>query len=298
MCGRSGRLLQGREGSGAPVNFAERDEGPGTMPRATEVTVDIYPAPEDVARGAAEMFAEAAAEAVKARGVARLAISGGSTPKTMLTMLASTSEPFLKSIPWDKVQLYWVDERCVGPDDPESNYGMTKRAMLGGVPLPWENVHRIEGELDPEVCAAKYEAEIRNTFKLEGAETPTFDLVLLGMGPDGHTASLFPHTEALHEMARIYVANHVPQKDTYRVTMTWPVITQGRQVAFLIEGAGKAEVLQTVFEGPYNPETYPSQMIRPANGKLTLMLDEAAAAKLDLKTTAEAKYKTATMELS
>ena len=268
------------------------------MPRSTEVTVDIYPGPADVARAAAEMFASCAAEAVKARGVARLAISGGSTPKTMLTMLASPDEPFLKSIPWDKVQLFWVDERCVGPEHPESNYGMTKRAMLDGVPLPAQNVHRIEGELDPEVCASKYEAEIRNAFKLEGAETPTFDLVLLGMGPDGHTASLFPHTDALNEMARIYVANHVPQKDTYRVTMTWPVITQGRQVAFLIEGAGKAEVLQAVFEGPYQPETYPSQLIRPASGKLTLLLDEAAAAKLDLKTTAGTKKKTATMELS
>ena len=122
------------------------------------------------------MFAEAAAEAVKARGVARLAISGGSTPKTMLTMLASTSEPFLKSIPWDKVQLYWVDERCVGPDDPESNYGMTKRAMLGGVPLPWENVHRIEGELDPEVCAAKYEEHLAPIAAIAAAAAHTTTL--------------------------------------------------------------------------------------------------------------------------
>ncbi len=270
------------------------------MPRQTEVTVKVYPAPTDVARAAAALFASAAAEAVKARGVAKLAISGGSTPKTMLQMLASQDEPFLKTVPWDKIELFWVDERCVGPEDPESNYGMTKTAMLDRVPLPAERIHRMEGELDPEVGASKYEAEIRNTFKLEGAETPTFDLVLLGMGPDGHTASLFPHTEALDEMARICVANHVPQKDSYRVTLTWPVINQGRTVAFLIEGAGKADVLKEVFLGAYQPETYPSQLIRPASGRLTLLLDEASSAKLgvDAKAAGTGDVKTGTLELA
>jgi 6-phosphogluconolactonase len=152
--------------------------------------------------------------------------------------------------------------------------------MLDAVPFPAENIHRMEGELEPEEGASRYEAEIRNAFKLEGAETPTFDLVMLGMGPDGHTASLFPHTEALNEISRICVANHVPQKDSWRVTLTWPVINQGREVAFLIEGAGKAEVLKAVFEGPYDPETYPSQLIRPASGRLTLLADEAAASEL------------------
>jgi 6-phosphogluconolactonase len=121
---------------------------------------------------------------------------------------------------------------------------------------------------------------IRNTFRLEGAQTPTFDLILLGMGDDGHTASLFPHTEALNEMSHLVVPNHVPQKDTWRITLTWPVINQGREVAFLIEGEGKAEVLHDVFLGPYQPDTYPSQLIRPASGRLALLLDRAAAAKL------------------
>ena len=138
----------------------------------------------------------------------------------------------------------------------------------------------MEGELDPEVSAARYESTIRNSFKLEGAETPTFDLVLLGMGDDGHTASLFPHTEALDNLTNIAIANHVPQKDTWRITLTWPVINQGREVAFLIEGTGKAQVLHDVFLGPYNPETFPSQLIRPATGRLTLLLDAAAASKL------------------
>jgi 6-phosphogluconolactonase len=183
-------------------------------------------------------------------------------------------------MPWDRLALYWVDERCVPPDDAESNYRMTKETLLAKVPLPTEQVYRMEGELEPDVAAGRYEAVIRNSFKLEGAETPTFDLVLLGMGDDGHTASLFPHTEALNNITDIVVANHVPQKNTWRITLTSPVINQGRQVAFLIEGQGKAQVLHDVLEGPYQPETYPSQLIRPANGQLLFLLDSAAAARL------------------
>jgi 6-phosphogluconolactonase len=138
----------------------------------------------------------------------------------------------------------------------------------------------MEGELEPEAAAARYESTIRNSFRLEGAETPTFDLVLLGMGDDGHTASLFPHTEGLNDLSHIVIANHVPQKDTWRITLTSPVINQGREVAFLIEGAAKAQVLHEVLQGPYQPDTYPSQIIRPASGKLTFLLDSAAASKL------------------
>jgi 6-phosphogluconolactonase len=157
---------------------------------------------------------------------------------------------------------------------------MTKEALLSKVPLPAERIHRMEGELDPEVAAARYESTIRNSFKLEGAETPTFDLVLLGMGDDGHTASLFPHTEGLNDLTHIVIANHVPQKDTWRITLTSPVINQGREVAFLIEGAAKAQVLNQVLQGPFQPDTYPSQIIRPASGQLTFLLDSAAASKL------------------
>ncbi len=135
-------------------------------------------------------------------------------------------------------------------------------------------------------------------FKLEGAETPTFDLILLGLGPDGHTASLFPHTEGLHELARICLANHVPQKDTWRLTLTWPVITQGREVAFLIEGKEKAGVLKTVFTGAYDPEQYPAQLIRPASGRLTLLLDQAAAAQLPEANTTRRKHTGARMILA
>src|SRR5580698_6376419 len=264
------------------------------MPRAVSITYRVQPSPAATARAGAQLFSDAATRAASARGVARIAISGGTTPKTMFALLSNPAEPFSKQVPWDRIELYWVDERCVPPDNIESNYRMTNEAMLSKVPLAAERVHRMEGELEPEVAAARYESTIRNSFKLEGAETPTFDLVLLGMGDDGHTASLFPHTEALNEMSHIVVPNHVPQKDTWRITLTWPVINQGREVAFLIEGAGKTQVLHDVFLGPYQPDTYPSQIIRPASGRLTLLLDSAAAAKLPEPAISE---KTGTLEL-
>lgn len=250
------------------------------MPRPITVSYRISPSPAAVAEAAAELFRRAAVTAAETRNVARIAISGGSTPKAMFQLLADPSKPYLRDIPWDRLELFWVDERTVGPTDPDSNYRMTNEAMLQHVPLAADHIHRIEGELEPTVAAARYESTIRNVFKLEGAQTPTFDLVLLGMGDDGHTASLFPHTEAIHEMSAIVTANAVPQKDTTRITLTWPVINAGREVAFLIEGAAKAAVLRSVLLGDYDPETKPSQLIRPTNGHLIVLLDAAAAAEL------------------
>ena len=262
------------------------------MPRPVTITYRISPSPAEVAKSAAQLFTDAVINAASARGVARVAISGGTTPKAMFALLAA--EPFASQIPWDKLDLFWVDERCVPPDHADSNYRMTREALLSKVPLPADRIHRMEGELDPEVAAARYESTIRNAFRLEGAETPTFDLILLGMGDDGHTASLFPHTEGLNDLTHIVIANHVPQKDTWRITLTSPVINQGREVAFLIEGAAKAQVLHDVFLGPFQPDTYPSQIIRPASGRLTLLLDSAAAAKLPEPANSE---KTGTLEL-
>jgi len=209
-----------------------------------------------------------------------VAISGGTTPKAMFALLADRGAPYFAQVPWDKLQLFWVDERCVPPTDDESNYRMTDEAMLAHVPLPAAQVHRMEGELDPEIAAARYEAVVRAAFGLKDDELPVFDLVLLGMGGDGHTASLFPHTAALHEVKRLVVANHVLQKETWRITLTAPVINHGREVAFLIEGAGKAQVVHDVFLGAYDPEAKPSQLVRPERGQLTLLLDSAAAALL------------------
>ncbi|HEY5213746.1 MAG TPA: 6-phosphogluconolactonase, partial [Acidobacteriaceae bacterium] len=188
--------------------------------------------------------------------------------------------PFAATVPWNKVQLFWVDERCVGPDDPESNYGVCRALLLSKVAIPAANVFRIEGELDPEVAASRYESTLRNVMKLEGAESPAFDLLTLGMGPDGHTASLFPHTAAIDEMGRLVVANHVEKKEAWRITLTWPVINQAAEVVFEVEGPSKTDILAEVLTGPRDPERLPAQLIRPSNGKLLFLLDEAAAAKL------------------
>ena len=248
------------------------------MPKPLTVTYNVWESPEAVAEAAARLFSGTLYTAVHTRGVARIAISGGTTPKRMFQILAS--DTFATSIPWDKVQLYWVDERAVGPTDPDSNYRMTAENLLSKVPIPAENVHRMEGELPPEEAADKYETVLRNSMKLEGAEAPAFDLLLLGMGDDGHTASLFPHTAGLEEITRLVIANHVPQKDTWRITLTAPVINQARIVAFLIEGSAKAKVLAEVLTGPRDTGRLPSQLIRPATGQLSFLLDAAAAADL------------------
>ena len=266
------------------------------MPKSTIAEYLVYDTPERVAVAAAETFQKYVADAVRARGVARVAISGGSTPKRMFALLADSEKTFATEVAWDKLELYWVDERSVGPEDVESNYRMTKEELLSRVPLPSGNVFRMEGELNPEEAANRYETYLRNGFKLEGAEMPTFDLVLLGMGDDGHTASLFPHTDALNEMSRLVVANHVPQKNTWRVTLTWPVINQGRHVVFLIEGAAKADKLHDVMLGDYSPEDLPSQFIRPESGTLYLLLDAEAARRLP-KLEMQGDAETGTVEL-
>jgi len=233
-----------------------------------------------LARRAAQYFVEMAGEAVAGRGRARIAISGGTTPKAAFELLADPNQPWRWNMPWQDLDLYWVDERAVPPDNAESNFRMTREALLDHVPLHPAQIHRMEGELAPKVAASRYESELRNTFRLEGAESPRFDLIALGMGDDGHTASLFPHTEAIHELSHLVTANHVPQKDTWRITLTWPVINHASSVFFLIAGADKAEILKEVLTGPRDVDRLPSQLIWPASGILTLILDKAAAALL------------------
>jgi 6-phosphogluconolactonase len=250
------------------------------MARAVTVTYQVWPSAAAMALASSRLFATKVERAVATRGIARVALSGGSTPQATFKLLADPAGPFAATVPWDKVQLFWVDERCVGPDHPESNYGVARELLLSKVAIPEANVFRMEGELDPEEAASRYESTLRNVMKLEGAESPAFDLVTLGMGPDGHTASLFPHTEGLNELGRLVIANHVPQKDVWRISLTWPVINQAAEVAFEVEGPSKTDVLAEVLVGPRDPERLPSQLIRPANGKLLFLLDEAAAAKL------------------
>jgi 6-phosphogluconolactonase len=251
------------------------------MPRRTKVEYRVLDGADALSRAAAEHFLERAQAAVSANGVARIAISGGNTPKRTFELLANPAEKFLAAMPWAKIEVYWVDERMVPPDDKDSNYRMTREALLDKVPVKPAQIFRIEGELAPEQAAARYESAIRNHLRLEGAQGPRFDVLALGMGDDGHTASLFPHTDAINEMIRIAVANHVPQqKDSWRVTLTWPVINEASDVFFLIAGKDKAQPVHDVLLGKYDPETLPSQLIRPRNGKLLMLLDRDAAALL------------------
>lgn len=260
--------------------MAESGASSEAMAKITRVTCQVADDAERLSARAAEFITSAVEQAIAARGVARIAISGGNTPRRTFELLADASHPYLKRIDWPRLLLFWVDERCVPPDNPDSNYRMTREALLSKVPITEDNIVRIEGELDPEVAASRYESAIRNRFRLEGAELPRFDLIALGMGDDGHTASLFPHTPALEEFMRLAVANHVQQKDAWRVTLTWPVINRADKVFFLIEGAAKAAVLRDVLYGPYQPEVWPSQLIRPESGELTMLLDASAAAQL------------------
>jgi 6-phosphogluconolactonase len=240
----------------------------------------VEPDTAALARRAVEYLVEMTGEAVEAHGRARIAISGGSTPKATFELLADPSQPWHRRMPWEMLDIYWVDERCVPPGDDLSNYRMTREALLDHVPLRPEQIHRIEGELEPEAAAAHYEQELRSSFGVESPEGPRFDLVALGLGADGHTASLFPHSEAIHETTRLVAANRVQQLEASRVTLTWPLINHSRSVFFLVSGQDKASVLKEVLTGPHDPERLPSQLIWPASGILTLILDKAAAALL------------------
>jgi 6-phosphogluconolactonase len=162
----------------------------------------------------------------------------------------------------------------VPPDHADSNYRMTREALLDHVPLRPEQIHRIQGELDPEEAAARYESELRNNL---GPERPSFDLVALGLGSDGHTASLFPHTEAIRETSRLVTVNRAPQGGVSRITLTWPFINFARSVFFIVAGAEKAAILKEVLAGPYDPVRLPGQLIWPSSGILTFILDKAAA---------------------
>jgi 6-phosphogluconolactonase len=250
------------------------------MHRQLHIKYFVEDDPAALARRTAQYLSEMVSEAVADQNHARIAVSGGSTPKAAFQLLADPNQPWRARMPWDKLDLFFVDERTVPPDNADSNYRMANEAMLSQVALPASQVHRIKGELPPEVAAAEYESELRNTFRLEGAESPRFDLISLGMGPDGHCASLFPHTRAIHEISRLVTDNEVPQLNTTRITLTWPVINHARSVFFLIAGADKADRVREVFIGPRDPERLPSQLIWPSSGILTLFLDKAAAAHL------------------
>jgi 6-phosphogluconolactonase len=243
-------------------------------------TIQVFADAEAVSRAAADEFVKTAREAVAARGRFTVALSGGSTPKRLYQLLAEA--PYRDQVEWGKIEFFWGDERSVPPDHNDSNYHTAREAMLRKLPVPAGQVHRMEAErTDRDAAARDYEATLARVFgATPGGEPPALDLVLLGMGPDGHTASLFPHTTALKEVARWVVVNYVPKFATDRVTFTVPALNRAREVLFLIAGTDKAEPLHEVLEGAPNSDLYPSQLVKPAGGKLVFYVDRAASAKL------------------
>jgi 6-phosphogluconolactonase len=242
--------------------------------------VRILPDATAIAKRAAQKFAEAAAAAVKEKGSFSVALAGGSTPKTLYGLLVN--DPALRAqVPWDKMRVFFGDERHVGPDHPDSNFRMATEAMIAKSPLKPEQVKRIKGEYpDTEQAAREYEQAIRSSFKLADGQLPRFDLVLLGMGSEGHTASLFPGTRALHEKQRIAVSNWVGKLLTDRITLTAPAINNAVHVIFMVAGADKAPALTAVLERAYEPEQLPAQLIQPTNGTLLWLVDTAAGGLL------------------
>ena len=235
--------------------------------------IETFPTPETLADAVAQHIVARAAAAIAATGRFTLALSGGSTPRAAYSRLA-TGDWQLATGDWRLVHILWGDERCVPPDDLRSNYRMAKEALLDRVPIPADQIHRIRGEDDPEKAAADYERELRALLGSEG-----LDLILLGLGEDGHTASLFPGQAAVHEAARWVVAVPAPDGTMWRVTLTPAVLNAARNVTFVVSGAGKAQRLEQVLQGPFTPDILPAQSIRPTQGQLTWMVDEAAAGK-------------------
>ncbi|MFN8417865.1 MAG: 6-phosphogluconolactonase [Anaerolineae bacterium] len=233
----------------------------------------VFPDATQLAHGAAEHVIGLAQQAIAANGRFNIALSGGSTPRGLYTLLAMQ---YASAIDWTRVNFYWGDERTVPPDHPDSDYGMAAAALLQPLNLPSANIFRMQGEDDPDRAAHEYE----NLLVQNLGEPPRFDLILLGLGEDGHTASLFPHTMALYEPARWCVANWVEQLQTWRITLTSRAINAASNVTFLVAGENKAERLRQVIEGEYKPDDLPSQLIKPEHGALRWFVDAAAASLL------------------
>jgi 6-phosphogluconolactonase len=234
--------------------------------------------PQDLFQAAAEEVVRSAEESVAERQRFTIALSGGSTPKGLYSLIAANARA---ALPWDQMFFFFGDERHVPPDSPDSNFRMANESLFSKAPIPASNIFRVLAE-DPDASAVAqaYENTTRTFFSLQPGQFPRFDLILLGMGPDGHTASLFPQTAALQEKSRLVVANYVPQLKTYRITFTLPVINAARRVVFLVSGTDKAAALRAVLEGKEPAEKYPSKLVHPTNGKLIWLVDGAAASEL------------------
>jgi 6-phosphogluconolactonase len=245
------------------------------------VQIRTLTTPQELFAAAAEEVVRAANDAVAQRGRFSIALSGGSTPKSLYNLLATNAR---NALPWERMFFFWGDERHVPPTDPDSNYRMADETLLSKIPVAAANVFRIPAENpDAAAVALAYEQTLQKFFQLEPGQFPTFDLILLGMGPDGHTASLFPGTKALQEKNRLVVANWVEKMKTSRITLTLPVLNAARCVAFLVSGTDKATVLRAVLEEDVPAEQYPSKLVRPTEGKLIWLVDRAAGSALSSK---------------
>ncbi len=238
-------------------------------------TIRILPTPDALAHAAAQLVVEEARKSIDHSGAFTLILSGGSTPKALYRLLAG--DEYRDQIDWPHVEIYFGDERTVPPDHADSNYRMANEALLSNVTIPAGNIHRMRGEIEPDESAKEYGRILKQRFGEDGGA----DLVLLGMGDDGHTASLFPHTAALREVKHRCVANPVEKLNTTRITLTVPFVNRARAVLVMTAGRSKSAVLREALEGPPDPDRLPIQMISPRDGTLTYLLDAAAAGMHD-----------------
>ena len=227
---------------------------------------------------AAEQFIGLANKAIQQSGRFAVALSGGSTPKALY---ASLAEPeYRNRLDWFRVHLFWGDERCVPPDHPESNFRMVQESLLSKIQIPSENVHRMMGEKEPERAAREYEEHLRQFFHLTPGGVPRFDLIFLGLGEDGHTASLFPGSPALDEQNRLVATVYVERLKAYRLTLTLPVINAASQIIFLVSGPSKSAVVKELLSAGVKPQDYPAAKVKPAHGHLTWLITRDAAPEL------------------
>lgn len=242
------------------------------LSRSIHLSLHIHKDPDAMAERAAHIIAEACDEAISERGEFKIAISGGKTPVPLFRLLSR--KDWVNALPWDKIFVFWADERCVSPDHPLSNYGVARRELLNYVPCT--KFFRMRGDQDPVEAALQYEELLRKEFHLKGSEVPRFDMILLGMGEDGHTASLFPRSPALAVQNRLVIDQYVPVQKIDRLTMTLPVFNNSRCCMFMVTGKDKHAVLSRALDLLDKPEL-PAQLVHPAVGDLIWVVDEAAA---------------------
>jgi len=240
----------------------------------TRGEIQVYRDPAALARALANLFVSTGRMAIAERGSFHVALSGGNTPRAAFELLAA--EPLRDELSWSEVFIYFGDERCVPPDDEQSNYLMARKTFMDAVRIPPGNIHRIRGEIDPGQAANEYATILRTDL----GNAPQFDLVMLGLGPDGHTASLFPGTPPETDEEALVRGVYARSQMMWRVTITPKVINLARSVVFAVEGADKAQILFTVCEGPLDPTQYPAQIVNPASGRLVWLVDELAAGML------------------